>query len=125
MLEGVAFAFADCRDALAAAGTRIETADVIGGGSRSLLWIRILANVFDMPLSRLAEGETGGAFGAARLGRLAATGEAPAAVCLPPQRVETIDPEPALAQAYGEALARWRALYPALAALQTRTVDQS
>ncbi len=34
-------------------------------------------------------GEAGGAFGAARLGRMAATGESPSAVCKPPNRVET------------------------------------
>jgi xylulokinase len=117
VLEGVAFAFADCRDALAAAGTQIGEADVIGGGSRSPLWTAILANVLAMPLHRLAEGETGGAFGAARLGRLAATGEAPASVCLPPQRVETIEPDPTLASAYAEAIEDWRALYKALAPL--------
>jgi xylulokinase len=83
VLEGVAFAFADCRDALAAAGTRIRDADVIGGGSRSRFWIAILANVLGVPLHRLAEGETGGAFGAARLGRHAATGEAAGAVPAP------------------------------------------
>jgi xylulokinase len=117
VLEGVAFAFADCRDALAAAGTRIHEADVIGGGSRSALWTAILASVLRMPLHRLAEGETGGAFGAARLGRLASTGEDPAAVCLPPQRVATIEPDPALSSAYAEALDEWRALYKALAPL--------
>lgn len=115
VLEGVAFAFADCRDALKAAGTTIETADVIGGGSRSRLWTRVLATVLGFPLTRLAEGETGGAFGAARLGRLAATGEAPEAVCTPPHRVETIEPDTSLADAYAEALAHWRSLYPRIA----------
>src|SRR6202000_532041 len=45
VLEGVAFAFADCRDALAAAATAIASADVIGGGSRSRFWLEVLANV--------------------------------------------------------------------------------
>jgi len=117
VLEGVAFAFADCRDALADAGTRIAEADVIGGGSRSRFWIAILANVLGFPLNRLADGETGGAFGAARLARLAVTGEDPLSVCTPPRRVETIVPEPALQDAYGEALTKWRRLYPAMAAL--------
>ena len=87
VLEGVAFAFADCRDALAAAGTRIEAADVIGGGSRSRSGSRSWPMCSASRCTALAEGETGGAFGAARLGRLAATGEEPGAVCLPPERV--------------------------------------
>jgi len=93
-------------------------ADVIGGGSRSRFWIAVLANVLGFPLHRLAEGETGGAFGAARLGRLAATGEAPDTVCTPPERVETIEPNAELAGAYAEALGAWRKLYPAMAALE-------
>jgi xylulokinase len=114
VLEGVAFAFADCRDALAAAGTTIASADVIGGGSRSRFWLEVLANVLGFPIHRLADGETGGAFGAARLARLAVTGEDPSVVCTPPNRVESIEPDPTLSAAYVEALAGWRGLYPAL-----------
>ncbi len=115
VLEGVAFSFGDCFDALAASGTRITEADVIGGGSRSRAWVAIIASVLGIPLHLLAEGEYGGAFGAARLARLAATGEAPETVCTKPARIETVEPDPALAQAYAERLARYRALYPALA----------
>jgi len=113
VLEGVAFAFADCRDALAAAGTVIAGVDVIGGGSRSRFWLEVLANVLGFPVFRLADGETGGAFGAGRLARLAVTGESPNLVCTPPRRVETIEPDPILVPAYQEALAGWRQLYPA------------
>ncbi|MBS9478519.1 xylulokinase [Ancylobacter radicis] len=114
VLEGVAFAFKDCLDALAAAGTTLDQADVIGGGSRSRFWIGVLANVLGLPLNRIEDGERGGAFGAARLARMAATGEAPEAVCLPPRRLETIEPNPVLQHAYAERHARYRALYPAL-----------
>jgi xylulokinase len=114
VLEGVAFSFRDCLDALAASGTRITEADVIGGGSRSRAWVGIIASVLGIPLHMLAEGEYGGAFGAARLARLAATGEAPQAVCTKPARLATIEPDPALADAYAGRLARYRALYPAL-----------
>jgi xylulokinase len=113
VLEGVAFAFADCRDALAAAGTSIAEADLIGGGSRSRFWASVLANVLGFPLHRLPEGETGAALGAARLGRMAATGEEPQEVCRPPARAETFEPDPALSEAYADALERWRAIYPA------------
>ncbi len=114
VLEGVAFSMRDCLDGLARAGSGIESADVIGGGSRSGAWIRILASVLGLRLHRLAAGEQGAAFGAARLARLAVTGEDPALVCLPPERAETVAPDPALASAYAERIARYRALYPAL-----------
>src|SRR5262249_43240467 len=39
VLEGVAFALADCRDVLADSGLAISEADAIGGGSRSRFWL--------------------------------------------------------------------------------------
>jgi xylulokinase len=111
VLEGVAFAIADCRDALAETGIVITEADVIGGGSRSRFWLSVLANVLNIPVHRFADGETGAAFGAARLGRLAVTGEAIEAVCTAPRRIETFEPDHALANAYAERLPKWRGLY--------------
>jgi len=111
VLEGVAFSLRDCLDALTASGTRIETAYVIGGGSRSRAWVAIIASALGIPLHRLADGETGAAFGAARLARMAVTGEAPDAVCTPPARAETILPDPGLADACAKRIARYRDLY--------------
>ncbi len=110
VLEGVAFSLRDCLDALSASGTRIEAADVIGGGSRSRAWITIIAAALGIPLHRLADGEHGGAFGAARLARMAVTNEAPETVCTPPARAETIYPDPVLADAYTRRIAQYRAL---------------
>ncbi len=111
VLEGVAFAMADCRDALVDTGIVIAQADAIGGGSRSRFWLSVLANVLNIPIHRFADGETGAAFGAARLGRLAVTGEAIESVCTPPRRVETFQPVPALADAYAARRPHWRGLY--------------
>ena len=110
MLEGVAFSLRDCLDALAASGTPIEAADVIGGGSRSRTWIAVIAAALNIPLHRLSDGETGAAFGATRLARMAVTGESPATICTPPAREETIFPDPALADAYASRLPQYRAL---------------
>jgi xylulokinase len=115
ILEGVAFSLRDCLDGLLASGTRIETADVIGGGSRSRMWVAVIASVLGIPLSRLEAGETGGAFGAARLARMAVTGEAPDVVCTPPARAETILPDPALTSAYAARLAVYRRLHQGIA----------
>ena len=108
LLEGVAFSLRDCLDALTASGTIIEEADVIGGGSRSAAWTQILATVLDRPLHRLADGEHGAAFGAARLARLALTGEDPAAVCTRRPRLETFLPDVSLRDAYSARLQAFR-----------------
>jgi xylulokinase len=110
VLEGVAFSLRDCLDALNASGTPIETATVIGGGSRSRVWIAIVAAALGIPLHRLAAGEHGAAFGAARLARMAVTGETPEAVCVPSAWEETIVPDPDLAEAYTSRIAQYRAL---------------
>lgn len=110
VLEGVAFAFADCRDALSG----LTRATAVGGGSRSRYWLRLMATVLDVPIDVPADGDFGAAFGAARLGLVAATGDDPLTVCAPPAIRETIDPDPALTEEFASAHANWRQLYPAL-----------
>ncbi len=114
VLEGVAFAFADGQAALQAAGTEIGETSVIGGGARSQFWGRILAAALGRRLTYHAGGEVGPAFGAARLGRLAATGEAPAAICTRPATERVVEPDPDLHDSYQEKWRRFQALYPAL-----------
>ena len=119
VLEGVAFSLRDCLDALAESGTTIETALVIGGGSRSRAWVQIIASVLGITLQRLAAGEHGGAFGAARLARMAVTGEPPDAVCLPPVCEEVVCPDPNFAAAYRGSFDRYRALNAAVQPVMT------
>jgi xylulokinase len=114
VLEGVAFAFADAQQALLAAGTEIHTVRVIGGGARSRPWRRILASVLGRELIYPAGGELGPAFGAARLARLAVTGEEPVAVCTPPATAAVEVPDPELGERYRDRLALYRRLYPLL-----------
>ena len=114
VLEGVAFAFADGNDALAEAGTEIEAISVIGGGSRSALWGRILAAALRRPLTYHAGSEVGPALGAARLARLAATGEQPQDVCTAPPVERVVEPEAVLAERLAGRLERWRDLYRVL-----------
>ncbi len=114
VMEGVAFAFADCLAALQAAGTTVERATAVGGGSRSRAWLQIIANVLKVPIDVPAEGDFGGAFGAARLGLIAAEESDPLEVCRPPQIRETVAPDSRAAEAYATAFGRYRALYPAI-----------
>lgn len=114
VLEGVAFAARDNVAALSAASGPIAEVDLVGGGSRSPLWAQICADVLGIPVHRVEEGEVGAALGAARLGRLAASGEDPAGVCTRPRRLASFTPRPSVTAAYDEAYRHWRELYPAL-----------
>ena len=114
VLEGVAFAFRDCFEALAAAGTRLERVTAIGGGSRSSYWLKAIATALGIAVDVPEDGDFGAAFGAARLGLIAATGADPLSVCTPPATSRTIEPDAGLASAYEDAYRRYRALYPAV-----------
>ena len=113
VLEGVAFALADSLTALRAAGARPEALLALGGGARSDYWLRVIAATLDLPVLVPAGGEHGAAHGAARLGMMAATGAGPAEICTAPPIAARILPDVALRPAFAEALARFRALYPA------------
>jgi xylulokinase len=114
VLEGVAFAARDNLAALGGSNAAIAEIDLVGGGSRSALWAQIIADVLGIPVHRVEEGEVGAALGAARLGRLAATGEEPAKVCTRPRRLTSFVPRASTVPAYDDAYRRWRNLYPAL-----------
>ena len=116
VVEGVAFAFRDCLEALRDAGTQIERVTAIGGGSRSRYWLGAIATALGMPVDIPADGDFGAAFGAARLGLIAAEDADPFAICSTPATSATIEPDDALLAAYTEAYSRYRSLYPAIRA---------
>lgn len=117
VLEGVTFAIRDNLEALKSAGTTIARVTAIGGGSRSRYWLASIATALGIPVDVPADGDFGAAFGAARLGLIAATGAAPLSVCTAPTTAETIEPVAGLAGAYEDAYRRYRALYPAIRAI--------
>ncbi|MFD2236976.1 xylulokinase [Aureimonas populi] len=113
VMEGVAFSMRDCLEA----GGAVERLVAVGAGARSALWLKMLASVLKTPVALPAAGDFGAAFGAARLGLVAATGLEPAGVMTEPPIARTFEPDPGLAEPFMEAYGRYRALYPALAAL--------
>lgn len=110
-LEGVAFAFVDGLDALARAGGDIDTLTVIGGAARSAYWGRILASALGVPLTYRDGAETGPAEGAAKLARMALTGEPANVVCAPAPIRAVIEPDEGLRSAYADRVPVWRRLY--------------
>ncbi len=117
VLEGVAFAHADGLAALAEAGTHVDELLVIGGGARSAHWGRIIASALNVRLAYPEGAEVGPALGAARLARLAVTGESVADVCPRPPIRDVITPDATLAEALASKYQRFRAAAAALGQL--------
>ncbi len=118
VLEGVAFALRDCLEAARALGLAPARSTLCGGGAKSPLWRRILANVLNLELV-LPAVEEGPAYGAAMLAAVAAGAfpsveEAAASLV---HYTEAIAPEQALAAAYDTRYRRYQTLYPAIAPL--------
>jgi xylulokinase len=114
VLDGVAFAFRDCLETLKAAGTNVQRLTAVGGGSRSELWLRIIATVLQVPIDVPGAGDFGGAFGAARLGLIAASGADFQSILNPPRIAKTIEPDQRGQDAYESAYRRYVRIYPAI-----------
>ena len=111
VLEGVAHAFADGLDVLLEKGGSIDDITVTGGGARLPYWGKLLAASLGRPLTYRAGSEVGAASGAARLARVAATGEPPEQVCTPPPVQAVVQPDAALARLFAERRPLFRRLY--------------
>ena len=98
----------------AAAGVKIERVGLIGGGAKSALWTRMIAAATGFTVVRMKGGETGPAYGAARLARMAATGEPAEAVCTKPEIADVTEPDPKLADLFARQRERFTALYDAV-----------
>ncbi len=113
VLEGVAFAFADCQTALCSTGTTIQSALAMGGGAKSDYWLETISTTLGIPLMLPKAGDFGAALGAARLGMMAATGSGIEIATMPPI-AKTFTPNQALKSSFSDAHARYRAAYSVL-----------
>ena len=121
VLEGVAFAIRDSLEVARSLGLEIKRSMLCGGGARSPLWRRIMANVLDMELT-LPVSEQGPGVGGAMLA-MVCCGEYPSvdAVCSALVRVSgVVLPEPELAARYEPRYRAFRQIYPALRAVFPR-----
>ena len=88
---------------------------MIGGGSRSAYWGRIIAAALGVRLAYPEGGEVGPALGAARLAQVAVTSGDAVAICVAPPVSHVIEPEPALSERLAPKLGRFRAAYRSFA----------
>ena len=116
VLEGVAFAVRDNVEIAKKLGIDICESTVCGGGAKSPLWMKILANVLDINLC-MPNVEEGPGLGAAQLamvasGQYGSLGEIPGV-----QIRETIIPERALVEKYNKKYEKFKKIYPSVKAL--------
>ena len=115
VLEGVAFAIRDSLEVARSQGIVIERSKICGGGAKSPLWKKIMANVCNVKLDIL-ESEQGPGMGGAMLAMVACgeyptVGEACDALV---KVVETVEPEAELVAKYEEKYNQFKMIYPAM-----------
>ena len=113
VLEGVAFGLRDSLEVARSLGIRIERSKICGGGAKSLLWKKIIANVLNVKVD-VPETEEGPGYGAAILAAVAcgeyASVEEAAQKLL--KVVDTVEPDAELAAKYEERYAQFKQIYP-------------
>ncbi|MFA9465366.1 MAG: xylulokinase [Velocimicrobium sp.] len=115
VLEGVAFAIRDSYEVAKSLGLDIKTTRICGGGAKSPLWIKMMANILNMRVE-LIESEEGPALGGAILaavgcGEYKTVEEASEKIV---KVVKTIEPVPELVKAYEDKYQIFRQIYPAV-----------
>jgi xylulokinase len=114
VLEGVAFALRDSLEVAKALGIQIERTKICGGGAKSPLWKKIIANVLNLKVD-VIESEEGPALGGAMLAAVACgeydSVEDAAAKLV--RIVDTVEPDPSLVAKYEERYAQFKQIYPA------------
>ena len=115
VLEGVAFALRDSLEVAKSLGIKIECTKICGGGAKSPLWKKIIANVMNIKVDVL-EVEEGPSLGGAMLAAVGCgvypdvetAGKKLAKV------VDTVEPEPELAAKYEKRYQKFKELYPVM-----------
>ncbi|MDE7269728.1 MAG: xylulokinase [Acetatifactor sp.] len=114
VLEGVAFALRDSLEVARSLGICPERTKICGGGAKSPLWKKMIANILNLKVDVL-ENEEGPALGGAMLAAVAC-GEYPsveAAAHAVVKVAETIEPEPVLVEKYNICYQKFKEIYPA------------
>ncbi|MDO4468756.1 MAG: xylulokinase [Bacillota bacterium] len=113
VLEGVAFAIRDSFEVAKSLGIKIERTKICGGGAKSPLWRKIIANVLNIKVD-IIKSEEGPALGGAMLaavanGEFASVEKAAEKIV---EVIDTVEPEPELAAKYEEKYRKFAKIYP-------------
>lgn len=121
VLEGVAFALRDSFEIIKATGLSIDRIRINGGGAKSPLWCKIIANVLNVKVDKI-NSEEGPAFGAAILAAVGCgeykTVEEAAGELI--QVTETTEPEAEIAALYDKKYEVFKEIYPTLVPIYSK-----
>ncbi len=118
VLEGVAFAVRDSFEVAKSLGIPIASSMLCGGGARSPLWRKILANILNIRLD-IPQTEEGPGYGAAMLAMVGCGEYASVAECAEKlvHITDCVEPDPETAALYEAQYQKFRRIYPALKAV--------
>ncbi len=113
VLEGVAFALRDSLEVAKSLGIRLERTKICGGGAKSPLWKKMIANILNLKVD-VIESEEGPALGGAMLAAVAC-GEyenVEAAAEKIVKIIDTVEPEQELVEKYEARYRQFKEIYP-------------
>lgn len=118
VLEGVVYGLRDSLEVARSLGIRIDRTKICGGGAKSPLWKKMVANIMNVKVD-VVENEEGPALGGAIL---AAVGckeypDVKTAADSIVKVTETIEPDGELTEKYEKQYSKFRQMYPALKAV--------
>jgi xylulokinase len=124
VLEGVCYGLRDSLELMLALGLKVREVRVLGGGARSLLWRKILADVFGADVYTM-EVDEGSSFGAAILASVGTKAYATVrdAVRSMVRTKDVVKHDPANHELYSRYYALYRDLYPTLKSLYRRLAE--
>ena len=114
VLEGVAFALRDSLEVAKSLGIKLERTKICGGGAKSPLWKKMIANILNLKVD-VIESEEGPALGGAMLAAVAC-GEyenVEAAAEKIVKIIDTVEPEAELVEKYEARYQQFKEIYPA------------
>ncbi len=111
ILEGVAFAVRDNIEVAKSLGINIERSTVCGGGAKSPLWMKILANVLNVELN-IPIIEEGPGFGAALLSMVASGEYKNVEECVTTEIKDVVVPDNELSEKYNNRYEKFKKIYP-------------
>ncbi len=118
VLEGVAFGLRDSLEVARSLGIHIERTKICGGGAKSPLWKKMIANIMNLKVD-VIESEEGPALGGAMLAAVGC-GEYPDVETIAEELVkvvDTVEPEEELVAKYEEKYQKFKKIYPAVKGL--------